>query len=127
MGDAEFQKKCLGKVQEVGRSGRTVLFVSHNIGAVRGLCRKVVWLEQGKVKMIGDAETVTLRYMSSGSAASGSISASQHLRGSGAVTIDHAGLGDCADVSKESFLIGEPIKLTLKYKVAAESRARSGF
>jgi len=122
VGDAQFQKKCLGKVQEVGHSGRTVLFVSHNIGAIRGLCGKVVWLEQGRVKMIGDAESVTLRYMSSGSAASGSIAPSQHLQGSGAVTIEHAAVGDAADLPKESFLIGEPIKLTLSYRVRSSSR-----
>jgi lipopolysaccharide transport system ATP-binding protein len=49
VGDAEFQKKCLGKMQDVGRSGRTVLFVSHNMPAVRALCHRCVLLVHGSV------------------------------------------------------------------------------
>jgi len=47
VGDTQFQKKCLGKMEEVGREGRTVLFVSHNMGAIRSLCSRVLILEQG--------------------------------------------------------------------------------
>jgi lipopolysaccharide transport system ATP-binding protein len=50
VGDAEFQKKCLGKMGEVAQGGRTVLFVSHNMTAIRQLCRKVLWIDQGIVK-----------------------------------------------------------------------------
>src|SRR6202020_2183842 len=46
VGDAAFQKKCLGKMQQVGKSGRTVLFVSHNMGAVTTLCRTGIWMQQ---------------------------------------------------------------------------------
>lgn len=63
VGDADFQKKCLGKMESVVReSGRTILFVSHNIEAVRHLCTKCVWLEDGKVKAVGDTETITNKY-----------------------------------------------------------------
>jgi lipopolysaccharide transport system ATP-binding protein len=50
VGDAGFQKKCLGKMKEVGRSGRTVLFVSHNMNAVEQLCERAMLLEHGQVK-----------------------------------------------------------------------------
>lgn len=50
VGDAEFQKKCLGKMDEVSQSGRTVLFVSHDMRAVQQLCSRGIWLEDGKVK-----------------------------------------------------------------------------
>jgi lipopolysaccharide transport system ATP-binding protein len=50
VGDAEFQKKCLGKMDEVSRSGRTVLFVSHNLAAVRQLCKRGLIIEQGQIK-----------------------------------------------------------------------------
>jgi homopolymeric O-antigen transport system ATP-binding protein len=50
VGDAEFQKKCLGKMSEVARGGRTVLFVSHNMGAIRRLCQRCILLERGRVK-----------------------------------------------------------------------------
>src|SRR5207302_1919584 len=49
VGDAEFQKKCLGKMGEVARGGRTVLFVSHNMVAVRNLCTTSIWLDHGRV------------------------------------------------------------------------------
>lgn len=55
VGDVEFQKKCLGKMQEVTKKeGRTVLFVSHNMSAVAQLCTKAIVLDQGKIKFIGD-------------------------------------------------------------------------
>jgi lipopolysaccharide transport system ATP-binding protein len=63
VGDAEFQKKCLGRMgQLVGEKGRTILFVSHNMGAVRSLCQNVVWLEKGQVKMIGPTADVLEGY-----------------------------------------------------------------
>jgi lipopolysaccharide transport system ATP-binding protein len=57
VGDAEFQKKCLGKMGEVSKGeGRTVLFVSHNMGAVMQLCRKGIFLRNGSVALVGGAE-----------------------------------------------------------------------
>jgi lipopolysaccharide transport system ATP-binding protein len=50
VGDADFQRKCLGKMKDVANSGRTVLFVSHNINAVMQLCSRVLWLERGAVR-----------------------------------------------------------------------------
>jgi lipopolysaccharide transport system ATP-binding protein len=54
VGDSLFQKKCLGKMEDVAKHGRTVLFVSHNMGAVRSLCRKGIVLNHGRVVHIGD-------------------------------------------------------------------------
>lgn len=50
VGDAEFQKKCLGKMEEVGKEGRTVLFVSHNMGAIEQLCKRILILKHGELK-----------------------------------------------------------------------------
>ncbi|MGC9954228.1 MAG: ABC transporter ATP-binding protein [Rhizomicrobium sp.] len=64
VGDAQFQKKCLGKMSDVARGGRTVLFVSHNMNAVERLCRRVLWLEQGKVAGIfSDVRQGTMTYL----------------------------------------------------------------
>jgi lipopolysaccharide transport system ATP-binding protein len=52
VGDVEFQKKCIGKMSEVGKDGRTVLFVSHNIGAISSLCNRGLFLQQGQTKGI---------------------------------------------------------------------------
>lgn len=62
VGDAEFQKKCLGKMNEVSRSGRTVLFVSHQLGTVSGLCKKTLLLNKGTVHSFGDTETIIGNY-----------------------------------------------------------------
>lgn len=53
VGDAEFQKKCLGKMEEVGKEGRTVLFVSHNMAAMRQLCQKGIFLQEGRIQFFG--------------------------------------------------------------------------
>jgi lipopolysaccharide transport system ATP-binding protein len=64
VGDAEFQKKCLGKMDEVSRrDGRTVLFVSHNTAAMMNLCPRVIWLERGSVRGEGIARTVINDYL----------------------------------------------------------------
>lgn len=62
VGDAEFQKKCLGKMQDVTGEGRTVLFVSHNMGAVSTLCTRGMLLDGGKLLYSGSAEEVVARY-----------------------------------------------------------------
>src|SRR5262245_42123961 len=54
VGDAAFQKKCLGKMDDVAKEGRTVLFVSHNMDAVRRLCERCMWLDSGRIKTIDD-------------------------------------------------------------------------
>src|SRR5512133_2816781 len=65
VGDAEFQKKALGKMQEVSKeSGRTVLFVSHNMGAIRILCPQTLILEQGIVKILTKTEDAISKYLS---------------------------------------------------------------
>ena len=63
VGDAEFQKKAIGKMQDVSRGeGRTVLFVSHNMASIRALCHNGILLENGSIKYMGDIESVVLEY-----------------------------------------------------------------
>lgn len=64
VGDAEFQKKCLGKMSEVAGEGRTVLFVSHNMAAVRNLCPHCIWLQGGTVREYSDTESAIKAYIS---------------------------------------------------------------
>ncbi|HET6382894.1 MAG TPA: ABC transporter ATP-binding protein [Armatimonadota bacterium] len=63
VGDRQFQKKCLGKMGEVAKVGRTVLFVSHNLEAVRKLCTRGMLLESGEVKLVASTEAVLDRYL----------------------------------------------------------------
>jgi lipopolysaccharide transport system ATP-binding protein len=63
VGDASFQKKCLGKMGDVSRQGRTIVFVSHNMTALRRLCTRAIWLDGGKVVKTGDAGEVIDLYL----------------------------------------------------------------
>jgi lipopolysaccharide transport system ATP-binding protein len=64
VGDAEFQKKCLGKMDEITKKdGRTILFVSHNIDAIRQLCHKTIVLDQGKILFMGKTDEAISAYL----------------------------------------------------------------
>jgi lipopolysaccharide transport system ATP-binding protein len=62
VGDAEFQKKCLGKMGAVAKAGRTVLFVSHNMTAISSLCEQAILLSKGRIAMQGEVQSVTSKY-----------------------------------------------------------------
>jgi len=66
VGDASFQQKCLGKMGEVSRGGRTVLFVSHNMSSIQRLCTKGILLDKGKIAATGSALEVTEQYLQGG-------------------------------------------------------------
>jgi lipopolysaccharide transport system ATP-binding protein len=63
VGDAEFQKKCLGKMDDIARGGRTVLFVSHQMNSVRRLCRQCLLLEKGHVRSFGPMDEIIAQYL----------------------------------------------------------------
>jgi len=63
VGDAEFQKKCLGKMKDVSSQGRTVLFVSHNLAAVKSLCTRGILMERGRIVFSGSADETVEHYM----------------------------------------------------------------
>lgn len=68
VGDSEFQKKCLGKMRDVAKGGRTVLFVSHNMAAVNQLCDRAILLTKGQMMMDASASEVTSKYLTLGEA-----------------------------------------------------------
>jgi lipopolysaccharide transport system ATP-binding protein len=67
VGDAEFQKKCLGKMGDVAKEGRTVLFVSHNMGAITRLCPRSILLSQGVAEFDGESEIAVKKYLNTSS------------------------------------------------------------
>jgi ABC-type polysaccharide/polyol phosphate transport system ATPase subunit len=77
VGDLEFQKKCLGKMQEVSRSGRTIVFVSHQMGQMRRLCERVIWIDGGQIRDEGPTGKVIAAYESA------SLSSGETLSGDG--------------------------------------------
>jgi len=78
VGDAAFQKKCLGRMGNFAQSGRTVLFVSHNMEAIRTLCHRAVWLKNGRLHRDGRADEIVAEYLSASSEFSFSCSSSEH-------------------------------------------------
>ena len=63
VGDVAFQRKCLGKMTDDALQGRTVLFVSHNMQAVRTLCKKTIWLQDGQVRSLGESDAIVEAYL----------------------------------------------------------------
>ncbi len=63
VGDAEFQKKCLGKMGDVAKGGRTVLFVSHNMTAIEGLCKSCAYIKKGGLDSVGDPKDIIRKYL----------------------------------------------------------------
>ena len=122
VGDAQFQKKCLGKMQSVAAGeGRTVLFVSHNMPAVRSLCKTGIMLKNGKLLHTGTAEDCVTRYMTQ--AEEGGMLAERTFKrpGSAAVWITSARV-ICDGEPSTSLPMGG--KLTLEVSFASESPIR---
>jgi lipopolysaccharide transport system ATP-binding protein len=82
VGDAAFQKKCLGKMEDVGKEGRTVLFVSHNMAAVKVLCNRGILLEDGQIVIHGEISRCVNNYLSKSSLFSKSLTLSEKRRNS---------------------------------------------
>ena len=121
VGDVGFQKKCLGKMQDVAGAGRTVLFVSHNMQAVRSLCTRCLLLQDGALVMDDTPNAAVNRYqddarrMEIGSETS---TGDERLRrGSGSVRFSSIALEDRAGVARFEFELGETIRFRLPYKV----------
>ena len=93
VGDAQFQKKCLGKMGEVARdSGRTVLFVSHNTAALQAICRTGLWLQQGRVVQHGPIGECLSAYLASGNESAAFIPANAAKPHITSVALDRAAL-----------------------------------
>ena len=81
VGDAEFQKKCIGKMQDVAGEGRTVIFVSHNMPAVIALCENTVLLSNGRMTNMGSTEKIVNEYLSLGNTLKGEITDDSDAKG----------------------------------------------
>jgi lipopolysaccharide transport system ATP-binding protein len=119
VGDAAFQKRCLGKMSEVTRAGRTVLFVSHNMEAVQRLCERGVWLDRGGVVADGQIDDVIRGYLRQWSAAAASSSyrldaASADSHADRAVLLE-ADVVDSEGRACSHVSLGEPFGLRLRW------------
>lgn len=120
VGDAEFQKKCLGKMEEVSKSGgRTVLFVSHNMGAVSALCKNAILLSKGQVEEAGDTGKVINKYFSASSNTSHSFNLNESTGKFGDEIAELLG-GDIKSKQNElkgRYYIDEEIHIKMRYRI----------
>jgi lipopolysaccharide transport system ATP-binding protein len=63
VGDVAFQRKCFGKLGDVSQHGRTVVFVSHNMQAIRSLCKQAIWVEEGQLRAMGESDAIVQAYL----------------------------------------------------------------
>jgi lipopolysaccharide transport system ATP-binding protein len=118
VGDAEFQKRCLTKMQTVARSGRTVLFVSHNMSAVMDLCDRAVLLKAGSVQMIGETTAAVNTYLPQGLANSvdGIVPDAAERIGTGEARVRRVVLKNSAAVIVPDLYLGESFRVALEYE-----------
>jgi len=111
VGDVAFQKKCIGKMGDVSKQGRTVLFVSHNMGAVNSLCRRSIWIHEGKVVADGKSQSVVADYMQ----AMGSGSLVSTAKGNEPLFIERVVLRNARGEVTDQFDSGDDICLDIEY------------
>ncbi|WP_165043412.1 ABC transporter ATP-binding protein [Dysgonomonas sp. ZJ709] len=119
VGDTEFQKKAIGKMQDVSRGeGRTVLFVSHNMAAVKNLCRTGVYLENGTVKFAGGIDDTIDYYLSLNQIESTVILEKKKFKNLYTAKIDKIELLDTSTYkSKSAFKMGENIGIRISFSI----------
>lgn len=117
VGDAEFQKKAIGKMQDVSRGeGRTVLFVSHNMGSIKALCKNGVLLENGKVKFIGPVHETVTNYLSSNVTDYGeSLEDRKDREGIGGIRVHNIVITTMDDKPISHVLSGQNYKIRFEY------------
>ena len=128
VGDTAFQQKCLGKMRDVSSHGRTVLLVSHSMAAVGQLCRKTLWLQDGRVQAFGPSETVIQSYLNSQKTVTGEF------------TRDESGLEQIPSVlvlgarvrNRENKIVSnldsrQPFSIEVDFKVTSKTLAWVGF
>ena len=117
VGDAQFQKKCLGKMQDVANAGRTVLFVSHNMGAIQNLCTKAILLRAGQLIKSGSVEEVVQDYLSyMRTSTANAFDDNPDRTGHGRLRFSGVQLFNGQGIATQSFVAGEPMRIEMAYK-----------
>ena len=120
VGDAEFQRKCLGKMSDVAQGGRTVLFVSHNMPAINRLCTRAILLDKGTLIADGPSQVVTAKYLTDASEESGLREWKfEEAPGSDEVRLLGISLLDANGTPKSVFDVSEEVQVKLRYWVEA--------
>ncbi|MCI0682548.1 MAG: ABC transporter ATP-binding protein [Gemmataceae bacterium] len=133
VGDAAFQKKCLGKMDDVSRSGRTVVFVSHNMSTILHLCEKVAVFDKGRLSYLGDCEGGVKEYLSQCNAVhEGDVNLAEHpnRRPSCTPLLGRVQLLNSDGQPVTQVMCGDPITIDIEYlpnRTIADSHVAIGF
>jgi lipopolysaccharide transport system ATP-binding protein len=120
VGDAEFQKKCLGKMQDVAGDGRTVLFVSHNMSTVSSLCTSALYLKNGEVAYQGDIGQAIERYLNVSTSREAMLDLTNYPARQGKQELGKLtgiSLSNIVDETTTSFAIGDSFKLSIDFEL----------
>jgi len=126
VGDAEFQRKCLGKMGEVAREGRTVLFVSHNMGMILHLCSRALLFEQGRVALDDNSDTTVSGYLQNmGAYSRSSLDSRTDRRGNGLIRFIRLTLLNNQNEPIPQAVSGQVLKIALDYESCNSSTLRN--
>jgi len=126
VGDAAFQKKCLGKMGDVAREGRTVLFVSHNMAAVQSLCSRGIFLENGKLVYLDEVKAVISRYIQTIESVDGIGLSNRHdWTGRGNLKVSYVELRDGKNEPICEAISGSDVRFVLGYQSTNNSTFRN--
>lgn len=117
VGDAEFQRKCIGRMAEAEEEGRTLVFVSHDLETLSRICRRALWLDQGRVREAGPTRHVVHAYLASG--LSGADPGAQ-LRG-GPVTVRDVRVVSDGGVKANAFIRDVPLRIQVDFSLVEET------
>jgi homopolymeric O-antigen transport system ATP-binding protein len=124
VGDAEFQKRCLGKLESVVREGRTILFVSHNMAAIKALCARAVLFDDGRIVADGKVDAVVDQYLSAEAplADHGHVPPDAPRVGSGEARLRHLSLQDCRGAVVNQLYLGQRFRVVSTIEVTRPVR-----
>lgn len=117
VGDTRFQVKCLEKIKQLQKDGTTILYVSHDIYSMRNFCNRVMWLNKGNFKMIGQPEDIIQKYKAS--LMDNTVVLKQENIHSDIINIKHIYLNNSSEF-KQDLATGEDVKIRLEYELYEE-------
>lgn len=117
VGDAEFQKKCIGKMTDVSKSGRTILFVSHQLGIVTNLCKKTLLLNKGRVHAFDDTSRVIGEYLKLGAGTENRFVAGISKNARSIVISEVYTVNPFSEDQQEEYLFTESVTLKIKLRI----------
>ena len=122
VGDTQFQKKCLGKMSDLAKSGRTVLFVSHHMAAIANLCRRGVFLRDGEVQCFGTQTEAITQYLASTGPPQGSLGERADRTGSGAMRLTGLEITDRNATPLAAVSSGQDVAIRLQFATEPSRR-----